>query len=41
MCFIEKKIFNIIPPFYGLLWGGGGGNVDYFFILNYFMIVFL
>lgn len=41
MCFIEKKIPNITPPPHGLLWGGGGGNVDYSSILNYFTTVFL
>lgn len=39
MCFIEKKIPNITPPPM-VCYGGGGGNVDYSSILNYFTTVF-
>lgn len=39
MCFIEKKIPNITPPPWFVM--GGGGNVDYSSILNYFTTVFL
>lgn len=38
MCFIEKKIPNITPP--PMVCYGGGGNVDYSSILNYFTTVF-
>lgn len=40
MRFIEKKIPNITPPPWFVM-GGGGGNVDYSSILNYFTTVFL